>query len=59
MKGNLSKLKEEISQIYHLKANSAIVPEVGTTWWLIGEPFLTQPTWQHKHAALTHLAITP
>ena len=32
MKGNVSKIKEEISQIYHKKANSAIGPEVSKTW---------------------------
>lgn len=54
MKGNLSKIKEEISQIYYLKANSVIGLEVSMTWWLIGELVLTQLTWQREYAALTH-----
>lgn len=41
MKGNLSKIKEEIFQIYYKKANSVIGPEVSKTWWLTGELILT------------------
>lgn len=49
MKGNLSKRKEGIYQMLSLEGKIR-----NKTQWLVGGPFLTQPTWQHEHAALTH-----